>query len=384
MLNHLANRILGKKYQTLNLIKVNKKALINNFHYFQKINPYKRVTPVLKSNAYGHGLTEVAKMIDKHINPPFITVDSLYEAYELRKAKIKTKPLIIGYTKPENFKIGPKIDYSIPVYDLKTAEVINRHQPNAKAHIKIDTGMNRLGIQPDQARDFGRKIKKLKRLKVIGIYSHLSQATNLNKKFTLEQIKTFKSVIRIFEQEGYKFKWKHISATAGSVIGDDPEFNLIRIGLGFYGLSPFSPKSKHHQEMKKNLSPALKLISHIGQTKIIPKNSPVGYGGTHKTKTETKIGILPLGYYEGVNRRLSNKGFVKIKGTFCPIIGNICMNLTIIDLSRIPEAEIGDKVTVYSDKHSDLNNIEKSAETAKTIPYVILVNLAESIRRRLV
>jgi alanine racemase len=383
MLDHLTNRIFGTKYQTLNLIKVNKKALINNFRYFQKINGHKLVAPVLKSNAYGHGLVKVARLIDEHLVPPFITVDSLYEAYELRKAKIKTGPLIIGYTKPENFKIGPKIDYSIPVYDFKTAAVINRHQPRAKVHLKIDTGMNRLGIQPDQARDFARKLKKLKKLNVTGIYSHLSQATNLNKKFTLKQIKTFKSVIRIFEQEGFQFKWKHISASAGSVIGDDPEFNLVRIGLGFYGLSPFPTNTPKDKKLKNKLQPALKLTSHIAQTKIISKNSEVGYGGTYKTKSKTKIGILPLGYYEGVDRRLSNKGFVKIKNNFCPIIGNICMNLTIIDLSPIPDAEIGTKVTVYSDKQNDLNNIDNSAKTAKTIPYVILVNLADSIRREL-
>ncbi len=384
MLKKIFKGLLRREYQTLNLIEVSEKALINNFRYFQKNNPHKRLAPVLKSNAYGHGIKTVADLVDKKLNPAFITVDSLYEAYELKKAKIKTKPLLIGYTNPRNFKIGPKIDYCLPVYDLETAQVIARFQPRAEVHIKIDSGMGRLGVQPNQARDFARKLKKIKNLKISGIYSHLSQSSELNKSFSQNQIKTFKQVIKTFEQEGIKFRWKHIEATSGSIITNDPEFNLIRPGLGLYGLTPFPPNSKEHKNLTAKLNPALKLITHLAQTKTVPPNSFVGYGGTYKTKSKTKLGILPLGYYEGLDRRLSNRGVVKVKNIFCPIVGRVCMNLTIIDLSNVPDAQIGDQVTVFSNQSTDPNTISKSSEIAETIPYVLLVNLAESIRRQLV
>lgn len=308
----------------------------------------------------------------------------MYEAYELRKANIETKPLLIGYTNPENFKIGPKIDYLIPIYDLETAQVIAEFQPQAEVQIKIDTGMNRLGIQPNQAREFARKLKKINNLNVTGIYSHLSQTSELNKNFFQKQVKTFKEVIKVFEQEKFRFKWKHISATSGSIVGDDPEFNLIRPGLGFYGLSPFPKGSDENKELRKSLIPALKLTSHIIETKTIPPGSSVGYGGTHKTKKTTRLGILALGYYEGIDRRLSNKGFVKVGKIFCPIIGRVCMNLTIVDLTEIPESKIGDQVIIYSNNPKDKNSIANSADITDTTPYVILVNLAESIRRTLI
>lgn len=384
MFKRLIHRLSANKYQTLNLIEISKQALINNFRYFQKNNPHKNIAPVLKSNAYGHGLKTVAQFLDTQLNPAFITVDSLYEAYQLKKARIKTKPLLIGYTNPENFKTGPKIDYCLPIYDLESAEIIARFQPHAETHIKIDTGMNRLGIQPKEARSFSRKLKKIKNLKVTGIYSHFSQASELNKKFTQKQLITFKKVIKIFEQEGFRFQWKHIGATSGSIIGDDEELNLIRPGLGFYGLSPLPSDSQEDKTLAKNLTPALKLTSHIVGTKVVLQGTQIGYGGTFTAKTKMRLGILPLGYYEGVDRRLSNKGMVQVGNKFCSIIGRVCMNLTIIDLTSAPKAAVKDQVVVFSNQANQPNSILSTAQSAETTPYVILVNLAESIRRKLI
>jgi len=384
MLRQLKRLLSKQEYQTLNLIEVSQKALTNNFNYFQKNNPGQKITPVVKSNAYGHGLTLVAQFIDNHLKVPFITVDSLYEAYELRKAGIKTKPLLIGYTNPENFKIGPLIDYCLPVYDLVSARIIAQFQPRAEVHLKIDSGMNRLGIQLQQARQLARKLKKINNLKITGIYSHLSQSAELNKVFTQKQVGTFKEAIKIFEQEGYNFRWKHVSATSGTKIVNDKDFNLIRLGLGFYGLSPFPINSAETTILNKNLTPALKLTSHLAAIKTVPAGAEIGYGGTLVTKRKTKLGILPLGYYEGIDRRLSNQGVVEVNNTLCPIIGRVCMNLTIIDLTDAGETKIGNPVVVYSNKTDRPNSLVNLADQANTIPYALLVNLAESIRRQLV
>jgi len=383
MLRPLKQLLSNRKYQTLNLIEVSQKALTNNFNYFQKNNPGQKITPVLKSNAYGHGLVLVAKFIDNKLNVPFITVDSLYEAYELRKAGIKTKPMLVGYTNPENFKIGPLIDYCLPVYDLLSARIIAQFQPKAEVHLKIDSGMNRLGIQLKQARQLAKKLKRISSLNITGIYSHLSQSAGLNKVFTQSQVETFKEAIKIFEQEGYNFRWKHLSATSGTRIVNDKDFNLIRLGLGFYGLSPFPTPSPEKNALSKNLTPALKLTSHLAAIKTVPTGAKIGYGGTFTTKRKTKLGILPLGYYEGIDRRLSNRGVVEVNDTFCQIIGRVCMNLTIINLTDAGETKIGDPVVVYSNQIDKPNSLANLADQANTIPYVLLVNLAESIRRQL-
>ncbi|MFH1561301.1 MAG: alanine racemase [Patescibacteria group bacterium] len=361
-----------RQYKTLNLIEVNGKSLISNYRFFQKLHPESKIAPVLKSNAYGHGLKLVGQFVDQNIKPPFICVDSLYEAYELKKlAKVKTKILLMGYTFPENFKVRKKLDFVVPVFDQETLKVLNRHQPGIEVHLKIDTGMNRLGIRPGQARTFAKLAKKYHKIKINGIYTHLATAGDPKQKSLVQkQVKTFKEVIRIFEQEGFNFAWKHISATDGAGQIFDPEFNLIRLGIGFYGVHP-----------NKSLRPALKLSSHLVQVKTINPGEIVSYGATFKAKKKTKIGILPLGYYDGLDRRLSNRGMVKTGNRLCPIIGRVCMNLTVIDLSPCPRAKVGQKVTVFDDKTQSPNSIANSARLIDTIPYVLLTGLSETTKR---
>lgn len=377
-------RQFTRQYRTLNLIEVEKKALVNNFRFFQKLHPEAKICPVLKSNAYGHGLKLVGKFVDQEIRPVFICVDSLYEAYELEKEKIKTPILIMGYTFPENFRIAKRLNFTFPVYDEETLAILNKYQPGAKIHIKVDTGMNRLGLPPGQIREFIRKLRDYKRITIEGVYSHLSMADDLTfagKKFTGQQIKTFKEAIKLFEQEGINFKWKHIAATAGAMQIFDSEFNLIRLGLGFYGFSPFDDKTKPGKTLIKNLKPALKLSSHIVQIKEINEGDRVSYGGTFVASKKTKIGVLPIGYYDGIDRRLSNKGFARYKNTFCPIIGNICMNVIMIDVSGVGNPKVGDEVIIFEQSPFSPASIYQAAIAIETIPYTVLTDLSETTRR---
>lgn len=383
MVKKVLRKYFGREYKNLNKIEISKQALINNFNFFQNKHSQTEICPVLKSNAYGHGLELLAEFVDREIKPKFIIVDSLYEAYKIED--VNTPILIIGYTRPENFKIKKKLNFSFPVYDEQTIAALAQYHPEAKVHVKIDSGMNRLGITPSQVDDFIELLKKYPRLNVTGIYTHLSQADDPQAKdFTNNQVKTFKKVIRKFESQGFSFKWKHIAATSGSEVVPDPEFNLIRIGLGFYGISPFPKNTKENKILEKKLKPALKFTTHLAQIKHLPKGAQVSYGGTYTAKKDMKIGILPVGYYDGVDRRLSNKGVVTIKGKGCPILGRVCMNLTIVDLSQIKNPKLEQEVVIYDDNSSSPNSIKNSAELANTIPYTLLVNLAPSTRRVLI
>lgn len=373
-------------YQTLNLIEVSKSALQNNYEYFTKQNPYSKVCPVLKSNAYGHGLKLVGGFIDQEIKPEFICVDSLYEAYELQKINVKSKILILGYTLPENFKYK-KINFHLPVFDIETLKILNKYQPGIKVHIKIDTGMNRLGIRENEVENFLRSLKKFNHIKVVGIYSHLSSADNAGvseTEFSQKQIDIFKKITKYFENNGFLFQYKHINATAGAIRFFDSEFNLSRMGLGFYGISPFPEESSLNQRLKNKLKPSLRLTTHVCQLKEIRKGETVSYGRTFKAESLKKIAILPIGYFDGIDRRFSNKGVVKINESYCPIIGNVCMNITIIDITNINEIKIGDEVIVFDNMNSSKNSIFNASSQIDTIPYEILCRLSQTTRRILV
>jgi len=373
-------------YKNLNQIQISKSALKSNYDYFSSLSENTQIAPVLKSNAYGHGIIEVGKYVDKHIKPPFICVDSLYEAYQLQKAGVKTNILIIGYTFPENFKkTRKKLPFHIPVYDLETLKILNKHQPGANVHIKIDTGMNRLGLKLADVPTFITYAQSCDNLNFVGIYSHLSKADDPKAiQHTKEQLQLFKEVLKIFKHHNFSFKWRHISASAGASIIRDNTFNLARVGLGFYGYSPFNQSVKLGRSQQKKLSPALSFISHLIQIKQIQKGDQVSYGGTFLAPKDMTIGILPAGYYEGIERRLSNRGFVSINNIPCQIIGRVCMNLTIIDISNVPNVEVGNEVFIYSSNNKHKNTVKKSAKLANTIPYVLLCHLSESTKRILI
>src|SRR3989344_1699321 len=337
-------KIFKKMYKTLNRIEISRKNLLENYRFLSAINRKIKIAPVLKSNGYGHGIIEVAQILDK-VGAPFFCVDSLYEAYELYKAKIKTPVLIMGYTNPENLKIK-KLLFSFAVFDLQTVEILNKYQPGCAVHIFVDTGMSREGVTLEDLPDFLKTLKKLN-VKVDGLMSHL--AGGMDKL----QIQRFHQAQKLVQKYGFSPKWIHLG-TSG---------NMARVGLKLY--------------LQK---PILKFISHLAQVKKIKKSERVGYDRTYKAKKDTIIGIIPAGYYDGVNRGLSNKGFVKIKNIFCPIIGRVSMNMTTVDLSKT-YAKIGDEVIIYSDNPQNKNSVENAAKICKKIPYEILVNLAESTKR---
>ena len=371
-INQLNSILPSKKYKHLNKILIFKTALIKNHKIIQNLHPSTQICPVLKSNAYGHGLEETAPIFDQ-MKSPFLVVDSLYEAYKLYKLKVKTPILIMGYTNPINFKVK-RLPFHIALFDLETAQILDKYQPNCQIHIFVDTGMCREGITINKLSYFLDGINKLKNLKVAGLCSHLADADNPNNKsFTNSQIESFKTALEIMKAKGVSPKWRHISASGGALTINDPAFNMIRAGLLHYGISPCENPSETALDM--DLSPALEFTSTLALIKEVPENSFIGYSGTYKTNRDAILGLLPAGYYEGVDRRLSNKGFVKIRDNFFPIVGKVSMNMTTIDISNLKDPQIGETVVVYSSNLGDKNSIVNSARLAETIPYLSLIHI---------
>ncbi len=376
---HLSRFLKLRQYQHLNKILISKSAIENNYKALSRLHSESVIAPVVKSNAYGHGLKSIASIFDK-LNPPFLMVDSLYEAYELKKLKVKTKILLLGYTKPENFSVK-KLPFEYAVSDIETVEALNKYQSNCNIHLFIDTGMSREGIRLEYLESFIHQLKNYQFVNVVGLCSHLSSASSKDD-ITKEQIKLFKQALSKLNDKGINPQWRHISASDGAFKLFDPAFNLIRAGLSLYGINPFPVNDRLYNKI--SLQPALTLKSTIVQIKKIKSGDKVGYDGTYIAKNSMTIGLVPAGYNEGVDLRLSNIGFVKVGNNYCKIIGSVSMNITIIDLTDIENVKVGTECIIFSNNDEDKNSISQSARLIKTKPYELLVHLHPSIKRIIV
>ena len=369
-----------KKYHHLNSVEISAPALLANHITLQKLQPNLAICPVFKSNAYGHGIKELAPLFDR-FNEPFLVVDSLYEAYELYKRKVHTPILILGYTHPDNYKVK-KLPFHFSLFDLETARLLSKYQPDCSVHIFVDTGMRREGVEIQELSSFINEIKSLN-IRIVGLASHFADADNpTSLENTNKQVDCYKEALSLLRKAGIDPQWRHISASGGAFKIKDTTFNMMRAGIASYGISPLNEYDNDNKNII--LHPVLTLKTQIAQIKMIPAGAHVGYGGTYIAPTKKKIAILPMGYYEGVNRRLSNKGVVQVRGIDCPIIGNISMNITTIDVSHLPQIAVGDEVVVFSPDVSKKNSIRNTAKIIDMLPYELLVKLAESIHRKVI
>ncbi len=383
MLNKLKKLVKSKRYEPLNKISIFKDSLKHNYKYLRFVNPNIEVAPVLKSNAYGHGIRQVGGVVDSY-GAPFICVDSIFEAYELKKANIRTPILIMGYVEPENLRFK-KLPFAYAVFSLDYAQKILKYQPHAKLHLFIDTGMNREGMKINELVTIGWAEMANN---IEGIMSHLASADEDLNPQSDEQLKVFKEAIRICKINGIDFKYKHISATHGILNRKNIEevINVSRAGVGLYGFG------------EDGLKPTLKLTTKIAQVKDIKIGDRVGYSGTFVADKDMKIAVLPIGYANGVDRRLSNKGvaLLKLRDKIytCPILGRISMNITTIDVTEVFKNEDETlpirlkpqdyELVLISENPNDPNSIKNIAKICETIEYDILVGLDSTIRRKIV
>ena len=364
-------------YSNDSLIKVVifRDNLIHNFRQFREISKIK-VAPVLKSNAYGHGIVEVAKIL-KNENIPFFCLDSLFEAKQIRRAGIKKKVLIIGFVNQNEILKSSVKNISFAITSLEMLRGISKNLGiQREIHLKIDTGMHRQGILISEISEAIKLIKNNKNIILEGIMSHLADADNSEADFTLSQIENWNQAVKIFRENFSKIPYFHLSATSGLSYWEKIDANVMRVGLGLYGINSSS-------DIELNLKLVLEMRTIISSVKEIESGDCVGYGATFKAEKKMKIATIPVGYNEGLDRRLSNYGFVKVKNKICPILGRVSMNISTIDVSEVKNPKIGDEVVVISSNKNDLNSIESIADFCHTIPYEILVHIPAQLRREM-
>lgn len=355
-------------------IFISRSRLIGNLKEYQKKYPKLLFAPVLKSNAYGHGLIEVAEVLDKE-NVAFFVVDSLPEATILKRNGIKSEILIIGHTKPENVRNSKLSKIAFTITSLEQLEGVSATiLEKLNIHLKIDTGMHRQGIMPDQITEAIRIIQSNNLLNLTGVCSHFADADGTDEIFTKSQIKQWNEIVFRFQKEFASIKYFHISATAGTHFSEQNFGNVVRLGIGLYGVNP-SPLAE------LNLKPVLQMESVISSLRKVKTGEHVGYNITHTSKEDSTIATVSAGYFEGVDRRLSNCGVFKIGDTYCPIVGRVSMNITSVDVTAVPNLKFGDKVIIISNNASDRNSVENIAKLTQTIPWEIFVHIPQHLRR---
>jgi alanine racemase len=362
-------------YKPLVEVTIDQSNILHNLHFFQNVNKKVAVAPVLKSNAYGHGLSLIAKILDKE-NLPFLIVDSYYEAMILRNNSVKTPILILGYTVLENIVKNKLKDLAFTIVSIdQLKEISTNLKSPARFHLKIDTDMHRQGVTlkyRDEAINLSRANKNIL---LEGLCSHLANSDSSDKSFNEHQIKIWNDQTEIWSQQFPTIKYFHLSNTGGFSYSKETKANVARLGIGLYGIDPTE------NEILSDLKPALEMKTVISGTKNIKKGEKVGYSITFEANKDMRIATFPAGYYEGIDRSLSSKGFVKIGDKFAPIVGRVSMNITTIDITDLPEAKLNSEVTVISKVSSDKNSIINNAKTAGKIPYDLMVHIPQGLRK---
>ncbi|PKL72134.1 alanine racemase [Candidatus Kuenenbacteria bacterium HGW-Kuenenbacteria-1] len=369
-------------------VEINQQALKNNYNTFRRlINSKCLLMAVVKSNAYGHDLIDFSRMVE-NFGVDWLGVDSIIEAKTLREAGLKKPILVLGYTLQNKIDMAIKNNISLTIADfqsLKNLKSINKNDKKLKIHLKIDTGMHRQGFFVSEIPAI-IKILKSKNFTITleGIYTHFSSAKNPAFPFTtLCQIKEFKKTIKLFESAGFNTLIKHAAATSGTILFPQSHFDMVRIGIGFYGLWP-SKETKEAFKRKNKLQPVLSWKTIISQIKKLPKGSSVGYDLTETLHRPSKIAILPIGYWHGFSRSFSSIGKVLINGNEAKIIGRVSMNMISIDVTNIKNVKIGDKVIIIGNSGKLEISADEMAHLSDTSNYEIVTRINPLIKRIIV
>ncbi len=372
-------RRFEKDFATHNRIEVSKSALLHNLDYVAKLSN-KDVIPVLKGNAYGHGIEQVATAL-KARKLRYIAVDGYFEA--LRVRKVSQQPvLIMGAIRPENFRKIRYDNFAFVVQDAEAVTALAATRKRVKVHVECNTGMNRYGARPDDAVKLAYLIMQHSNLELEGLMSHLADSDGSHPATVVAAVEQFDATIERIRRLGANPTVLHVAQTAGSVVAQSKYATTVRLGIGLYGINPFAPAHPGNRALR-GLKPAMRFVSTLTKVTPLHKGEQVSYNYTFTAPRSMMVGVIPVGYYEGISRALSNRGTVKIGSHQTPIVGRVCMNHTIVSLEGI-RAKVGDEVVVYSNNPRDINSIDAIAQTHKLFNYNLLTALSGDVRRILV
>lgn len=354
-------------------VEISLSNLRENYHVIKNIVKPSKILGVVKANAYGHGLVEISKELEK-LNVDYLGTAYIEEAIYLRKHNIKKPILVLGAVNDNQIPLYLKYDIDITGSSIDKVENISKIatklNKTARVHLKIDTGMGRIGVQWDRKKEFIDKTYNLKNINIVGIFSHFANSFD-DKEYTKLQIKRFNSVLRYIKKNYTLPSIIHLANT-GAIFNNykDSFYDMVRPGLSLYG---YALNSK----TQKLLKPVMKFYTEVSYFKVLEKDSQVGYNRTYTTKDLNRVITLPVGYADGYPFALSNKGYVYINCNKYSIIGNVCMDQIMVNLKRNGEAYVGDRVELWGDNIS-LHNL---SELSKIPIGNILTGVSERVPR---
>jgi alanine racemase len=366
----------------LTWVEIKKANLLHNLQQFRTlIGDHPLLMPVIKANAYGHGILEVGELCDKATEVDRLCVASLAEALQLRDFFIKKPIQILSFFEFDEQKVSRAMQSNIifPLYTLEQAAFLNtigeKIGMKCRVHLKIDTGTSRIGVRLENLPEFLQVIKKSPSLNLEGLWSHFSSSES-NRSITERQYRELILAESILKRQGIAVPLKHLAAALY------PSFRLdaVRLGLGLYGLYP-APSIKKIIKLK----PVLSWKTTILQIKTVRKGDKISYSGTYTMPNEGKIAVLPVGYADGYNRAWSNQADVLVNGTRCKVRGRVCMNLMMIEVTKVKKCAAGDTVTLLGPSlNEEITADELATLTPDTINYEISTNISPLLSRKVV
>lgn len=345
------------------------------------ISEEKKLLAVIKANAYGHGSIEVAQALGDLAD--YYGVACKDEAKELRRAGINKPILILGATDFREFPELIQYDITQTIFTYEQARAFSQaavaQGKEGKLHIKLDTGMNRIGYacRRENVAEI-KRITQLPGLNVEGVFTHYYKADEVDKSYANKQLELFAQMLDWLKEEGVTFPIRHISNSAGIMEMPNDTYDMVRSGISTYGLYP-------SEEMNKEacvLYPAMELKSHIMHVKKVKKGETVGYGGTYTLPEEQVIATVGVGYADGYPRALSNQGRMLVHGQYAPIVGRVCMDQTMIDVSHIPDVSVGDEVVLFGKQGDKILPVEELAGMSASFNYEFVCDINRRVPRQ--
>jgi len=355
-------------------------AFRHNFREIKrKLRKSVSLLPVVKADGYGHGMEEIARA-SLSCGAKLLGVANIEEGIFLRKRRITTPILILGSVYPlSNFTYILRYNLSPIICSLQASQelskIARRRKKKVKVHIKVDTGMGRIGISAENAASLVKKVIQLPGIIVEGIFTHLAAADS-DYQFTMEQIGKFQSVINELKQDNINIKYRHAANSTAILRYSDAHFNLARPGISLYGLVPFEGA-----EREIDLRPVMQLKTKIVFIKRVKKRTSISYGRTWKANRDSIIGTLPIGYADGYNRLLSNRAEVLICGKRVPLVGRVCMDMCMVDVTSLPNVKVGEEVVLIGSQGKEKITVDEIAKLTGTITYEVVCGISKRVPR---
>lgn len=361
--------------------KIDLGAILHNINEVKKrIEKNVKVMAVIKANGYGHGATILGDFLKNHVD--YYGVATLEEAMELREYGIEIPILILGYTSPSQYVELVENNITQTVYNIEMAKEMSKAgaicKKEAKVHIALNTGMTRIGFDADEAGVSAvEKIETFPNLLVEGLFTHFATADEIDKSYSKLQMSRYDNFLHLLEEKNIHIPIKHMCNSAGIMEFDNHRFDMVRSGIITYGLYPSEEVNKDAVKLKA----ALEWKTHVINVNIVDEGHGVSYGKTYITKGKTKIATLSVGYADGYPRSLSSKGKVLIHGKYAPIIGRICMDQMMVEVTHIDNVKIEDEVTLVGRDGDRIISVEELADMAGSFNYEFVCGIGTRVKR---